>query len=69
MKKILQPTEKGFFMKNNKSTTFRHIELSTINTQQYSDFAHKLRGETLVEHFGIIKNVFKKKSSATKFKK
>lgn len=56
-------------MKNNKSTTFSHMEFSTINTQQYVDFAHKLRGETLVEHFGIIKNVFKKKSSTTKFKK
>ena len=56
-------------MKNNESTTFSHIEFSTINTQQYVDFAHKLRGETLVEHFGIIKNMFKKKYSATKFKK
>ena len=56
-------------MKNNKSTAFSHMEFSTINTQQYVDFAHKLRGETLVEHFGIIKNVFKKKSSTTKFKK
>ena len=56
-------------MKNNKSTTSSHIEYSTINTQQYVDFAHKLRGETLAEHFGIIKNVFKIKSSTTMFKK
>ena len=54
-------------MKNNKSTTSSHIEY--LNTQQYVDFAHKLRGETLAEHFGIIKNVFKIKSSTTMFKK
>ena len=56
-------------MKNSKSTTLSHDDFSTINTQQYIDVAHKLRGEALAEHFGIIKNVFKRKSSVTKFKK
>jgi len=56
-------------MKSNRSTTFIQFDLSTINTQQYVDVAHKLRGEALAEHIGVIKNVFKKKSSATKFKK
>lgn len=56
-------------MKSNKSTTFTQFDLSTINTQQYVDVAHKLRGEAMAEHIGIIKNVFKKKSVTMKFKK
>ena len=56
-------------MKSNKSTTFTHDDLSTINTQQYVEAAHKLRGEAFAEHFGIIKNVFKRKASATNNKK
>ena len=35
-------------------------EFTTINAQQYVDHAHKLRGEAMSQHFGIIKNVFKK---------
>ena len=56
-------------MKNNKDTHFNQAESSVINTQQCIGNAHKLRGEALAGHFGIIKNVFKKKSSALKFKK
>ena len=56
-------------MKNKKDTTFTLAEFSTINTQQYIDAAHKLRGEAIAEHIGVIKNVFKRKSSTNTFKK
>ena len=56
-------------MKNNKSTTVALNHFSGINTQQYITEAHKLRGEAFSEHFGIIKNVFKRKSSVSKVKK
>lgn len=56
-------------MKNNKNTVFELTDLSGINTQQYIDAAHKLRNEAFSEHFGIIKNVFKRKTSVSKVKK
>lgn len=56
-------------MKNSKSITLTNLDYSSINTQQYINEAHKLRGVAIAEHFGVIKNVFKKKSSHVKFKK
>jgi len=56
-------------MKNDKNISLELFSFSTINTQEYVQVAHKLRGEALAEHFGIVKNVFKKKSSASKLKK
>ncbi|MEH6456852.1 MAG: hypothetical protein V7749_11050 [Cocleimonas sp.] len=56
-------------MKNDKNISLELFSFSTINTQQYVQTAHKLRGEAMAEHFGVIKNVFKRKTSATKFKK
>lgn len=58
-----------FDMKNNKKTTVDTADYSTINTQQYVDIAHKLRGEALSEHIGIIKNVFKRKNTGSNVKK
>ena len=56
-------------MKNNKKTTLETADYSAINTQQYIEIAHKLRNEAFSEHFGIIKNVFKRKSSGSNVKK
>ena len=58
-----------FDMKNNKKTTLETVDYSAINTQQYIEIAHKLRNEAFSEHFGIIKNVFKRKSSGSNVKK
>lgn len=46
----------------NKKTIVEVSGFSNINTQQHIDIAHKLRGEAMAEHIGIIKNVFKRKT-------
>lgn len=56
-------------MKNDKNISLELFSFSTINTQEYIQAAHKLRGEAMAEHFGIVKNVFKKKTTASKVKK
>ena len=56
-------------MKTDKNISLELFNFSTINTQAYIQTAHKLRGEAMAEHFGIVKNVFKRKASATKLKK
>ena len=52
-------------MKNDKNISLELFSFSTINTQEYVQTAHKLRGEAIANHFGIMKNVFKKKASAS----
>jgi hypothetical protein len=56
-------------MKNDKNISLELFSFSTINTQAYVQTAHKLRGEAMAEHFGIVKNVFKRKASTSKIKK
>jgi len=56
-------------MKNDKNISFGLFSFNTVGTQAYIHQAHKLRGEAMAEHFGVIKNVFKRKSSAQKIKK
>lgn len=56
-------------MKNDKNISFGLSSFNAVGTQAYIHKAHKLRGEAMTEHFGIIKNVFKRKTSATKLKK
>lgn len=56
-------------MKTNNNTTLIHDDFSNINTKHYVELAHQMRNQAIAEHIGVIKNVFKRKSSATKFKK
>ena len=56
-------------MKNDKNISLELFSFSTINTQAHVETAHKLRGAAIAEHIGVMKNVFKRKSSATKMKK
>lgn len=56
-------------MKNDRNTLFTHADFSITKTQQYLDAEQKIRGEALSEHISTIKNLFKRKSSVTKFKK
>lgn len=53
-------------MKLEKNESVELFSLATVNTQAYVETAHKLRGEAMVNHFGVIKNVFKRKLSNTK---
>ena len=56
-------------MKNDKNISLELFSFSTINTQEYVQTAHKLRGAAMADHFGVMKNVFKKKANASKISK
>jgi len=56
-------------MKNDKNISLELFSFSTINTQEYVQTAHKLRGEAMANHFGVMKNVFKKKANDSKISK
>ena len=56
-------------MKNDKNISLELFSFSTTNTQEYVQIAHKLRNEAMANHFGVMKNVFKKKTTGSKISK